>query len=250
MFYKKLLTVVCVVLVGLGIFTLFGADVQWQGDKVSIEKHIDLIRTATPDAPPTGYGRLYVDANNKLYFKDDNGIQYLLSHDVGPGPVNPNGVVVCVTSSNSYTVPTGKALFICTAVGSGQYLTINWETYSQDVSTFASYSSPLVVPAGKTVRGYSGEICFTGYEIEAEGVAMKVTFSSGYTVPAGKVLFLGTIRGGAGSSLTIDGRIHSPALSDNGFYCYSSPLVVPAGKTVRTYSGEIYFTGYLKDAGY
>ena len=252
MSYKKFLIVgVCTVLVGFGLYNLFGAKIEMEGDKVSVEKHVDLIRTNEPLQPEPGYGRVYLDTDNKLYFKDDVAKKYLLSGGEGPGPRKPTGIMASVTPASGYTVPAGKALFICTASGGGQYLTIDGQIYSQNLyNSFASYYSSLVVPAGKTVYcNQSGGIRLTGYEIDAEGVAMKVTNATGYTVPAGKVLFICTARG-EGQYIQIDGQTgYSPNLSGGGFYSYYSPLVVPAGKTVYcNQSGGICFTGYLKDA--
>ena len=87
MSYKKsLITVFCVAVLGFGVYKLFAASVEMEGEEVSLEKHVDISEVAEPNTPADGKGRLYVKSmDSKLYYKDDGGNEYSLCEAGGGG---------------------------------------------------------------------------------------------------------------------------------------------------------------------
>ena len=89
--------------------------------RMRLANHLELAEVSAPATPASGYGRLYVKTDGKLYFKDDSGTETDLTAGGGSGPLvsqgtagaNTSDAITGVTTGIRFTLATGEYVITC-----------------------------------------------------------------------------------------------------------------------------------------
>jgi hypothetical protein len=212
------------------------------------------------------------------YLSGDSTFVTNISNGLGGGngcdfqyPDGFNGIPVYIDLlSSSYTVPTGKNLYILSTYrlgGSTTILEVNGLRHStMNTADFQviSAESPLIIKAGDLLSGNdlaSGATHINAFGFLIDDLIDPVyvdLLSSSYTVPTGKKLYiLSTYRlGGSTTILEVNGLRHSTMnTADFQVISAESPLIIKAGDLLSgndLASGATHINafGYLADENY
>ncbi len=176
----------------------------------------------------------------------------------------PDGLVdnhitieLCDNSQNSspYTVPSGKTLYITSALTRGRidittilgttHTIIEYSQVSGFVDGRKSLSNPIILAEGETISSSfnsNGSSAINGFLIESN--TNPVTFNGTYTVPSGKRLYITNCFGGY---IYIDNIKIDEGSGDK--YFLGQPIGVNANQVVSA-SGSAVVNGYLVDENY
>jgi len=152
-----------------------------------------------------------------------------------------------ISSSETYTVPMGKTLYIMTASSQATSdLKITGSSYYHISGPKGiSFESPFIVPGGETLDA-PNTMYLTGIEVDTSVTPKAFMLSTGtsYTVPVGKTLFIHTIYAIDDCDITIDGSRYFHVLM--GSDSLANPLVIKGGQIVSSNPDPVYVTGYEK----
>ena len=163
-----------------------------------------------------------------------------------------------ISSSNTYTVPAGKSLYILHtqigAVGTGHFI-IDGINILSTGGNGLNYSweknhNPILVQSGSTLSSSGGFCSFSGFLINEGVEIINHNLNNNYTVPAGKTLYVMHAQIGAVSAghFKIDG-INILSTSGNGLnYSWEknhNTIVAQSGSTLSSSGGFCSFSGYL-----
>ena len=167
-------------------------------------------------------------------------------------------------TTSSYTVPSGKNLYITNLfiTGANTFLSIDGisiaKSYFNNNSTGSatSLSIPLIINQGQVVTA-SSTTAFNGLLVDAIISPIIVSLqgtTSSYTVPSGKNLYITNLFiTGANTFLSIDGISIAKSYFNNNSTgsatSLSIPLIINQGQVV-TASSTTAFNGYLVDENY
>ena len=197
-----------------------------------------------------------------------------------PEGIYGEGITWDFTSSNSYTVPIGKSLYITNiysansdntfrinGLGVRDGNTNNSSTFygSQEYSNMLS--SPIIAGSGQIIiqENTGGpEGAFTGFLVDSDNIEIvthclcpgecNLINGSSYTVPPGKKLYIINLySGNQFGDFLIDGvLIKSGRTNNDAANSIHQPIVVNSGMTVSSTSGssQAVFNGYLVDENY
>ena len=197
-----------------------------------------------------------------------------------PEGIYGEGITWDFTSSNSYTVPIGKSLYITNiySITSDNTFRINGlgvrDGNTNNSSTFYAtndfnnmLSSPIIAGSGQIIiqENTGGpEGAFTGLLVDSDNIEIvthclcpvqcNLITGSSYTVPPGKKLYIINLySGNQVGDFLIDGiLIKSGRTNNDAANSIHQPIVVNSGMTVSSTSGssQAVFNGYLVDENY
>jgi hypothetical protein len=157
--------------------------------------------------------------------------------------------LIPITSNISYTIPTGKNLYITgiskpTANGINDSLLID-SVLVVKISSTRSLKNPLIVGSNQTVNLIGSSIIFNGFLINENVSPITLSLSSPYTVPSGQQLFITLITAATnGGNLYIDGQ---KFIDDAINFPLYSPLIINANSTIScTGILPTIINGYIK----
>jgi len=160
--------------------------------------------------------------------------------------------VLLTPSSHTYTVPSGKNLYITKVFGGGDQIIIDGVTAFQPnwingSSMNNPHYSTLIAGENQVVSKLPGnlssyEIRFIGILVDASNDIQPITESSTYTVPNSSILVITYVHGTTGS-FQLNGT-DIMALNDY----LTMPLAFGQGSVLETNGGS--FNGYLADENY
>ena len=158
-------------------------------------------------------------------------------------------------SSNSYTVPSGKNLYIVSATGNGSYgifvngLEIHYGNELND-ENFLIFEEGDVLTNG--ANGSSYYLNFNGYLVDkiVDPISWSLSSSNSYTVPSGKNLYIVSATGNGSYGIFVNGlEIHyGNELNDENFLIFEEGDVLTNGANGSSY--YLNFNGYLVDEDY
>jgi len=170
-------------------------------------------------------------------------------------PDGLDGEPITHNLSASYTVPSGKNLYIpnlYTSNSNNSYIDGIQILYGQsnNGSGESGIRNPLILNEGQVMSTSSGG-SFNGFLIDAIIEPITHDLSSSYTVPSGKNLYIPNLYTGNSNNSYIDG-IYIKYGSTNygsGQSGIRNPLILNEGQVMSTSSGGS-FNGYLADENY
>ena len=176
-----------------------------------------------------------------------------------------------ISSSNTYSVPSGKSLYITQASvssSSGQnFLKIDGVeilgVYGSGNTSWTNNSGVIIAPSGSIISSGSsnlGQCQFNGLLVNegAEVIVEEISSSNTYSVPSGKSLYItqASVSSSSGqNSLNIDGvEILGVYGSGNTSWTNNSGVIIaPSGSIISSVSsnlGQCQINGYLVDSNY
>lgn len=191
-----------------------------------------------PDSSATNEIQTLSINNNTITLSQGNSISINTTKSlIFPEGIDGSPVSIFSNSAFSYTVPTGKNLYLTRVEGSG----------------FGSYNFGLDVFPSATIlsNGSGGYIMgiLVNATTDIQIVNSVISTGSGYTVPAGKTFYLKSVNNGNYLTVTISGITYNTPV--NSVDHNAQPLIFPAGSIINTAlsSGSptsTSMTGYLK----
>lgn len=178
-----------------------------------------------------------------------------------PDGTSGNNITVTINDVTSYTVTTGKVLFI-TSINSHTGATALQIQYSDgtayadflNITSISPYvmSSPIIVAGGKGIKASTAvNLTVTGFEVEASVTPFHIRIdNSNYTISNDKTAYLLTVYntfGGANdlqNSNNINIKYVSYGVATSKIL--DSPIIIAPGTTLIATNNSFYINGYLK----
>ena len=158
--------------------------------------------------------------------------------------------------SGSYTVPTGKSLYVTIRYSTSGDLKINNTTVSSGTNNYGGGSLglflPLILNSGDILSSTSSSSSFHGFLVNENLSSITHSFgSSNYTVPADKTLYI-LNRYSTSGDLKINNTTVSSGTNNygGGSAGLLLPVIVSPGDIVSSTNSSTSFNGYLADSAY
>ena len=172
-------------------------------------------------------------------------------------PEGYNGMPITHFFGNgSYTVPTGKSLYVTIRYSGSGDLKINNTTVSSGTNNYGGGSLglllPLILNSGDILSSTSSNSSFHGFLVEENLSSITHPFGSGnYTVPSDKTLYI-LNRYSNNGDLKINGTtvLAQTNNAGGGSAGLLLPIIVSPGDIVSSTNSSTSFNGYLADTSY
>mgnify|MGYP006074073655 FL=1 len=162
-----------------------------------------------------------------------------------PEGVNGESITVALNTGTSYTVPSGKRLYITTKYGGNNTMNIN----GVDIQTYeGELHLPLVANSGDIISPTYSTININGILVNEssnlQAISTILYSGTSYTVPFGKRLYI-TAKYGGNNIMNING-IDIQSYESN----FHQHIIANAGDVVAPTYNTININGYLVDENY